>query len=417
MRKLKLAALAVVAGLALAACGGSAPQGTTGGGDEEQEQGGTITIGAVHPLTGPLAYDGQQMADAVKLAVDHINDDGGIRALGGATLEVAQADSQGQPEVGQSEAQRLIQEGAVGIVGPYQSAVASNVAAVAERNQVPFVIDVAVADAILQQGYQYTFRIQPNASAMGTQGARYLKEVADATGTPVRTVGYLHEQTDYGTSVYKAFKAEAEKLGMQVPVEVTYDAQAASDLTTEVTRIKAAGVDVLAVTGYYRDGVLAAKNIAAVKPGVQAVLGVANGAFDLTQFATDTGAAGEGFLNANYRFDATNPDTRTVMEAFKSEHGDEMRTAAVLSYDAVRALAQALEEAGSRDPKAVRDALAELSMDSLLAFAGPVEFDDTGQNTNATPVMTQVQGGRIATVHPADLAEAEPKFPAPPAGG
>ena len=98
------------------------------------------------------------MDNGAKLAVEAINAAGGIAALGGAKLELLSADTQGKPEVGQSEAQRLIQEGAVGLVGTYQSAVTANVSSVAERNKVPLVIDVSSADSILPQGYQYTFR-------------------------------------------------------------------------------------------------------------------------------------------------------------------------------------------------------------------------------------------------------------------
>ncbi len=156
MRKTWTLSLALAVPLALAACGGSAPAGTTTGGGEQS--GGTIKIGSLHPLSGSSAADGQQMDNGAKLAVEAINNAGGIKSQGGKKLELVSADTQGKPEVGQSEAQRLIQEGAVGLVGTYQSAVSANVSTVSERNKVPFVIDVSSADSILAQGYKYTFR-------------------------------------------------------------------------------------------------------------------------------------------------------------------------------------------------------------------------------------------------------------------
>src|SRR5690606_27142996 len=123
-----------------------------------------IKIASLHPLSGAAAADGQQMDNGAKLAAEAINAAGGIKSLGGAKIEIVSADSQGKPEVGQSEAQRVIQDGAVGIVGAYQSAVSANIATVAERNKVPFVIDVSSAGSILSQGYKYTFRVQPSAS-------------------------------------------------------------------------------------------------------------------------------------------------------------------------------------------------------------------------------------------------------------
>lgn len=414
MRNLKLAGPVVALGLAAAACGGSAPPGASG--QDGGEQGETIKIGSIHPLTGPLAFDGQQMANAVKFAVERVNADGGIESLGGAELEVLDADSQGEPEVGQSEAQRLIQEGAVALVGPYQSAVATNVATVAERNQVPFMIDVGVADSILEQGHSYTFRIQPNASSMGTKGADYLAELAEAAGTDITDVAVLHEQTDFGTSVYEAFAARAEEHGMQVGPEISYDSTNVSSLTTEVTRVKAADVDALVVTGYYGDGVLAAEAIDSVQPGVDVVFGVADGAFDLPEFTEDVGAAGDGYYDANYHFNALDEEMQQLAEDFRAEYDEEIRTSSVLAYEAVRVVAAALEESGTRDPQQLREAISGLTFDSLMAFPGPVQFDETGQNVNAAPIVMQVQDGEIQQVYPEDFAQTEPNFPAPPAG-
>lgn len=414
MQKLRIAATLLAAGVATSACGGSAPQGTTGGGGGSGASG-PIKIGSLHPLTGALAGEGQQMDKAVQLAIDDINAAGGIKALNGTKLELVSGDSQGKPEVGQSEAQRLISSGAVALVGTYQTAVTANVSSVAERSRVPLVIDVAVADSLLQQGYKYSFRIQPNASAMGTSGARYLQEISKAAGAPVDKVAYLHEQTDFGVSVQKAFAAEAQKLGMTVDPAISYDALKASDLTTEVTRVKAADPDALAATGYYRDGVLIANNVASVRPAVEAVFGVANGAFDLPQFPKDAGAAGEGYFDTNYHYDAKDAQTTRVRDAFKAKHGEDMRTAAVLSYEAVRVVAQGLEQGKDRNPQKLRDALAGLQIDDpLMAFAGPIAFDETGQNKNAIPIVMQVQGGAVKQVYPQQFAEAPPKFPAAP---
>src|SRR6056297_1213424 len=197
----------------------------------------SVKIGSVHPLTGGLAADGLQMDAGAVLAADDINAAGGIQCLDGAQIEILSADSTGTPEVGQSEAERLIQEGAIALVGPYQSAVASNIATVAERNGVPFVIDVAVSDEILDQGYQNTFRIQPNASAMGAQGALFLNELTQAEGIDVSTIAMLHEQSAFGTSVYEAFDAAASGYGWTVEPVISYDAFGVTDLTTEMTEV------------------------------------------------------------------------------------------------------------------------------------------------------------------------------------
>ncbi|WP_219413532.1 ABC transporter substrate-binding protein [Pseudonocardia nigra] len=415
MRKTWIAATACTLAVGLAACGGSAPVGATDSpSGEGVAPGERIKIGSLHPLSGGAAADGQQMDNGARLAVEAINEAGGIAALGGAELELLSADTQGKPEVGQSEAQRLIQEGAVSLVGTYQSAVTANVSTVAERNQVPLVIDVSAADSILQQGYRYTFRIQPSSEVLGTRGAQYLAEVSAAAGSPAQSVAILHEQGAYGSSIRDAFTVEAEKLGMTIGPVLAYDPASVADFTTQLTQIKAAGVDVLAVTGYYRDGVLVAQAVDTVEPGLDAVYGVANGAFDLPQFPAEVGAAGEGYFDANYHSDMTKPEMQELARLYQERFGDQIRTGAVLAYDAVRVIAESLENAGSADATAVRDAIAQGEFETYLASTGPIVFNEAGENENAIPILMQVQDGAVKQVHPEEFAEAEPVYPAEP---
>jgi branched-chain amino acid transport system substrate-binding protein len=400
--------VALAAPLTLAACGGSSP----GGAAPDAGSGEAIKIASLHPLSGAAAADGQQMDNGAKLAVEAINAAGGIKALEGAKLELISADSQGKPEVGQSEAQRLIQEGAVGIVGTYQSAVSANVATVAERNKVPFVIDVSSADSILNQGYKYTFRVQPSASVIGQEGAQYLFDVSKAAGEPVKKVAFLHEQGPFGTGVRDAFATKAKELGFEVSPAISYDAASVSDLTTQITQVKASRADVLAVAGYYRDGVLVAKAVASVKPAVNAVYGVANGAFDLPQFPKEVGPAGEGYFDANYHADYTKQPMKDLAATFKQKYNDDIRTGAVLAYDSVRVIADALERAKSTEPAKVRDALAETNLDSLMAQSGPIAFDEKGENKGAIPILMQVQKGVVNQVWPEELAQTDAVYPA-----
>ena len=369
-----------------------------------------IKIGSIHPLTGGLAADGLQMDAGAQLAAADINAAGGISCLDGAQIEILSADSTGTPEVGQSEAERLIQEGVIALVGPYQSAVAYNIATVAERNGIPFVIDVAVADEILTQGYTNTFRIQPNASAMGSQGAKFLKELTDAEGIEVSKIAMLHEQSAFGTSVYEAFKTAAEANGWTVDPVISYDAFGVTDLTTDMTKVKDAAPDVIVVTGYYGDGVLATEAISAVDPGAKLIYGIAQGAFDNPSFPADVAGAGEGFFNVNYHLDVTNPVTVDLANRFAESYGEEMKTSATHSYEAVRVIANALETSCSEDPAALRDAIADTNLDSILATVGPIQFDETGENINGSPIVMQVQDDAIVQVLPENVAENAPRF-------
>ncbi|MEL7237072.1 MAG: ABC transporter substrate-binding protein, partial [Chloroflexota bacterium] len=291
-----------------------------------------FVIGGIHPLTGGLAADGIQMDNAAQMAVDEINEMGGIN---GIMLAYAGADSTGSAELGQTEAERLIEDGAGALIGTFQSAVTSNVAAIAEREGIPMVIDVAVADAILDQGYEYVFRLQPNATSMGVNGAIFLQQMAEAAGEDISTVVYMYEgDTDYGQSVYDAFAIQAEELGIEIVEEIPYGLSV-TDLTTDMTLANAAAADVLVVTGYYNDGLLVARNAEEVGIDVRFVYGVAQGTYDQSQFVEDAGDLAECFFNANYYWDASDEMAAEVRAKFMELYGEDMRTSAVLAYQSV----------------------------------------------------------------------------------
>jgi branched-chain amino acid transport system substrate-binding protein len=370
---------------------------------------GPVLIGSIHPLTGGLAGAGNRMDNGASMAVEEINAAGGIASLGGAPLELVSADSTGAAEVGQSEAERLIGDGVSAIIGTYQSAVTTNVAAIAERDGVPLVIDVAVADSILDQGYTNVFRIQPNATSMGASGAQFLSELA---GDEIKTVAYLHDDTGFGVSVADAFEAAAGAYGIEVTARIPYPPFEVTDLTTEMSQAAAVSPDVIVITGYYNDGLLAARAATDLEVDVKAVIGIAQGAFHTPQFVADFGASAELFFNSNYHFNASDPVVQGILERFEAAYGEPMDTEAMLSYQAIHVIADALERAGSSDPADVRAALADTNLaDHFMAYPGPIAFDETGENISAQPVLMQVVDGAVQQVYPLDLRETDPVFP------
>lgn len=403
------AGLAALVATTVGGCAGSAVNVAMG--NHEQAIPDEIVIGALHPLSGSNAVDGQQMRNAARMAVDAVNAAGGIASLGGADLVLEAADTQGAPEVGQSEATRLVQEGAVALVGSFQSATSANIAAVAERNHVPFVMDVSALDSILQQGYNYSFRIQPDATMMGAQGLSDLVAMGDAAGTKVEKVAFLYEQGNYGTAAFKEFDRRAREAGITVDPAISYDASSVSDMTTQIQRAAAGDADVLAVVGYYRDSLLVSQALDIVKPDFDAVFGVANGGFDQASFVQDAPDGAEGYFDSNYHWDVTDPAAQQLAADYQQQFGEPIRSSAVLTYDAVMLVAKAIDEAGSVDPERVRDAIASSTYDPLVVNDGPVSFDEAGQNTTASTVVMQVQNGSVKQVFPNELAEAPFTYP------
>jgi branched-chain amino acid transport system substrate-binding protein len=371
-----------------------------------------VKIGHVHPLSGFLAFDGGLVANGLTLAVEEINAGGGIKALGGARLTLLGGDTQGKVEVGMAEAERLVREGVVALLGPYQSPVAYAVSQLAEREKTPFVITVAVADNVTERGFEYTFRVQPNARAMTVRSLDHVAELARTAGAPVKTIAMMHEDGLFGTSIAGHLERHARSLGMDVVLKVGYNFRT-PDVTTEVAKIKAARPDLVVVSGYFGDGLLIARTASEHRLETRAVIGIANGGFSNPKFLADQPQLADLIIDGNYWHNPRSERARRVMETYRKRFAAPMSSHSVQSYSAMMVLRDALERAASPDRTKIREALARTNLADHILPQGPIQFDKTGENANAQPALLQNQGGKTVVVGPAQFAEAKAVFPVP----
>lgn len=371
-----------------------------------------IPVGHIHPLSGFLGFDGQELRNGLRLAVKEINDKGGIKSLGGAKLKLLDADSEGKPELAVSAVERLKREGAVAVMGAYQSSVTLVASQQAERLQIPFVVTVAVADEVTTRGFKYTFRVQPNAEQMAAQTVQYIKEIAQAAGETVKTIAYLHDDTAFGVSLSGHVVNFSPKYGMEVIIRVPYSPRAA-DVSTEVGKIKAASADVIMATGYFGDGVRVLKTMRDMRVRAKGIIGCGNGAFTHPKFVVELGSMTEHVMDGNYRANPRSPLAQKAFDHYRESFGADMGPSTVFAYQPVYVLADALERAKSTKPDAVREALAATDIKDHILPQGPIVFGPDGQNKNAQAAMMQVLGGKIVVVWPAQYSEANFVFPHP----
>jgi hypothetical protein len=132
-----------------------------------------IKIGAIYPLTGPLATVGRDIRQAIDLAVDIVNKrfdlplplarSKGFPLLGSRKIKVIYGDSQGNPAIGREEARRLIEtENVIALIGSYQSSVTLQASTVAEAKKVPFLTPEASAPSLTERGFSWFFRSAPS---------------------------------------------------------------------------------------------------------------------------------------------------------------------------------------------------------------------------------------------------------------
>lgn len=408
---LALLLAACMAAVSIAGCAPAQPQSETAEEAPEGEAVAEVKIGHIHPLTGTLAMEGNEMRDGIIMAVNEINEAGGIQSLGGAQVTLLHGDNEFSPEKGASETERLIREGAVAILGAYASSVTFTATQIAEREKVPFVVTVAVSDDICERGFQYTFRVQPNARTMAYYHTEYLKEINEKYNGGIEDLLILHEDSLFGTTVSEHVKSFAQETGFNIVDVIGYSA-ATGDLTTEANRIIARDPDVVVHVGYYRDGVLYLRT--AEELGIDIpVIACASGAMSHPKMPEDVGEYAEGILDANYRENPINPESQAMHERYLRDFGRPMSTHAIYSYAAARVLLDAIERAGSSDPQDIQVALRETDFYfPLLPYQdGRVRFDEKGECSTARSPLMQVQNGEIKVVLPEEVADAELIWP------
>ena len=170
-----------------------------------------VKIGVIYPLTGNAAPAGNSAKDAIELGAEIVNGmhpelkgrglagADGFTKFGGAKIELVNADHQGNPQVGQSQTLRLIQQEKVAaMLGVYHSSVAVAATAVAERYGVPFLVSDSVALNITQRGFKWIFRTGPIAPDFANAYTAFLTGLKPA-GHGIERIAIVNENTDYGT--------------------------------------------------------------------------------------------------------------------------------------------------------------------------------------------------------------------------
>lgn len=372
-----------------------------------------ILIGDIHPTSGGLAEYGKACQNGVQLAVEHVNAAGGIKSLGGAKLKLLVADSEGKPEVGMRAAEKLIQEKVVAITGAFQSNVTFATTQIGEKYEIPTVMDFAMADNILERGYKYSFRLMANADMASIQWASFTKEIAKQKNVNLKTVVIIHENTLYGTSFAKKAKPYIEKAGLEVISVIPYPFNTI-DLASEVSKIKAMRPDVIAPISYTPDAILLTKALASQKVNAKAYIGISSAGHGSLAYVMGLGKLAEFNMTQTAFGNPKAPKYDSFEASFKKRFGMAPNPSPTCyNYSAGLLIADAINRAGSADPKVIRGALAKSNFEDHLLCGGPIQFDEVGQNKNVLSPFIQVFQRDQYVVWPKKFAQKDPVMPMP----
>ncbi len=369
-------------------------------GCDEDDSSDVIKIGSIHPLTGSMAYEGQALVNSQKIAVDRINELGGIN---GKRLELKVVDSLGTAGGAATAAQKLINMNVCALTGTYTSGSAQVVSRTAEKFSVPFVVTVAASETLLTNGYKYSFRIQPSTVTFSENFIEYIPFIKT---DDMKTVAIIYEDSNYGAGIAGYIEKNIEKTGLEIVGMLPYSASA-STLSSEVTKLISLDPDILIPVGYYSDQNLLAKEIIDRGVSFPMIMGVANGAYSDAKFTDTYGTAADGFFDINYRYNPNSEEAEYLLKRYRELYGEEIPVCAIYGYESIMVIADALKRAKSTDPEALREALSETDMTDHLLPQNEIIFDEAGENINSAGVLIQIQNGKQVIVYPEKYAEGE----------
>lgn len=360
-----------------------------------------VNIGALYPTTGSLAQTGQGCVNATKLAIQMVNDAGGIKSLGGAKLNLILSDNQSDTTVTRTETDRLISNNKLSAIhGCYASALTLIASEVAERARMPLLTGSS-SDQLNAGNRHYTFTPFARASQFAEAQLKMARLVSDKP-----KVAVVFENTAFGTSTSNGLREKAPALGVEIVLFEPYSAGFA-DASPLINKIKASGADMVFPVSYLNDLILIIRSIK--QAGLKVAINGGSGGFVLPDFQKSVGDLAEGLLGVGHWNHDISPAALEVNAAYKKQYGEFIFEYSGGIVAQTFMIAAALEKAGSADPKKVQEALTQLEFTegyAAMCPGGKVKFGPDGKNIYAYPVGVQWQKGDLVSVFPEKDAHA-----------
>lgn len=366
-----------------------------------------VKIALVAPLSGRWARQGQLKKMGAEMAIEEINSQGGIKALGGAKIVLREADAGDSVEKAVSAAQRVLTREKISAgIGSWLSSFTLGVTEVAERLQVPW-LTLSYADSITERGFKYTFQSSPVSSAQAAQALDLVVELAKRNNRQIRKAAVVGDNT--AATVF-FFKPLREKLLAAKGIELVVDevwTPPLADATSIVQKLRATQPDLVFYGATnFPDSIQVLQKVKefGVKTPIQGV-----GAWLVTPEYVKT--VGKELLDNIQTVVAAHPvkGQEELVKKFVQRTGEPFMTQDPLcTYAHVWLIKEAIEQAKSADPKAIRDALSKIDLTTGPAATslapGRIRFDERGRRIGAVPLIVQWQNGEPFTVVPANLA-------------
>ena len=368
-----------------------------------------VRIGLIHPVTGFVAYNGQQGRLGATMAIEDVNKAGGIKSMGGAKLEAVLGDSQSKVEVGVAEVEKMNEAGVAAYVGCFQSPVGIAATQAASKYGTPFVIDVGASDLLVTRGLTNVFRLKPGFGRCVDDAITALGAMNKAAGSPAKTAAIVHESGEFGTGTAKLLAGKLPSIGIEAKELIPHD-NPTRNFDNIALRIRSMAPDIVMMSNYGNEYMLLARTLYQQKVNVAGFYSILGGGFNY-KFVKEMPDVSQYMMDVNHWY---NPKSAKAQELKKRVEatGALFTFEVYLTYTNVMLLADSLERAASADKAKLTDALASSTFKAELMPYGPTKFVN-GQNQGARPAVMQSLKGDIEVIAPEDVSSAKAVFPKP----
>ncbi|MEZ4870196.1 MAG: amino acid ABC transporter substrate-binding protein [Caldilineaceae bacterium] len=406
----KVGFLLVMLALLLSACldaaaPGAAPSaGAETAADSNAALPASIKIGAVIPLTGRFGAGGAQVQRGYELAVETINNAGGVEFQGNKIpLELIVVDDESDPA---KTVQRLedlnTNEGVLAYLGGFGSDLHAAAAGIAEKNKIPYLGVAFAFQGVHANGFRYLFSPFPKSPEL----AKTTLDLFDSLDPkPTKLFGFI-EKTDWGAEMNTNWQQQAEARGYEYTMEEY--APGSQDFSAMILKAKEAGADATLSLPNPPDGLAIAKQMKELDfaPAASVVIRAADG----PNWPENLGKDGDYvLLMTGWSNDINLPGVKEMNEAHLAKYDAPATPITGPAYNLLFVLADAIGRAATLDHDGIRDALAATDMSESII--GPVKFREDG-SAEVLTVVSQYQDGKTVSVWPPDLAATKIVYPA-----
>ena len=340
----------------------------------------TIKIGAMGPLTGPVAIYGISATNGTKLAIEEINANGGVL---GKQLELNLLDEKGDTTEAVNAYNKLLDWGMVALVGDITSKPSVAVAELAAQDGIPMITPTGTQLNITEAGSN-VFRVCFTDPYQGEVMAKFAKEKLGANTVAIM----VNNSSDYSDGVAKAFAEEATKQGLEVVAKEGYS-DGDKDFKSQLTKISSKNPDILFVPDYYEQDSLIA--IQAREVGLNSTILGPDGWDGVVKTVDKSSySAIEGVYFANhYSVKDESEKVQNFINNYKTKFNDEPSAFSALSYDTVYLIKEAIEKAGTTDKEALVKAIKEAQFEGVT---GSLTFDEKNNPIKGITIIKIVNG-------------------------